>query len=101
MVHTVEKIILFYSVFFQVPIIWFIANCGGILGLCMGFSLITIFEIGSYIMQIFCTKVSQKSELLCSKCCKKERHQSKVICSGVLSTGRVQLDLLSRSVRRT
>ena len=67
----------------------------------MGFSLITIFEIGSYILQIFCSKVSQKSELLCSKCCKRERHPSKVICSGVLSTGRVQLDLLSWSVRQT
>ena len=44
------------------PIIWFIANCGGILGLCMGFSLITIFEIGQYIVQIFWVK------MVCPKC---------------------------------
>eukprot|EP00093_Oithona_nana_P005762 05762.XXX_302077_297100_1 [CDS] Oithona nana genome sequencing. len=46
----------------KVPIIWFIANCGGILGLCMGFSLITIFEIGQYIVQIFWVK------MVCPKC---------------------------------
>ena len=29
----------------KVPTIWFIANIGGILGLSMGCSLVTIFEI--------------------------------------------------------
>ena len=46
---------------FQVPIIWFIANCGGILGLCMGFSLITIFEIGQYMLQILLKKLKCSS----------------------------------------
>ena len=45
----------------QVPIIWFIANCGGILGLCMGFSLITIFEIGQYMLQILLKKLKCSS----------------------------------------
>ena len=25
----------------RIPVIWFVANCGGILGLCMGFSIVT------------------------------------------------------------
>ena len=29
----------------RIPIIWFVANCGGILGLCMGFSIVTVFEV--------------------------------------------------------
>ena len=29
----------------KVPLIWFVANIGGILGLTMGMSLVTIFEI--------------------------------------------------------
>ena len=28
----------------RIPVIWFVANCGGILGLCMGFSIVTVFE---------------------------------------------------------
>ena len=60
--HFINQNILFL---FQVPIIWFIANCGGILGLCMGFSLITIFEIGQYIVQIFWAKMWAK---LVQKC---------------------------------
>ena len=33
------------SSFHRIPIIWFVANCGGILGLCMGFSIVTVFEV--------------------------------------------------------
>ena len=29
----------------KIPVIWFVANVGGILGLCMGCSLVTIFEV--------------------------------------------------------
>jgi hypothetical protein len=29
----------------RIPMIWFVANCGGILGLCMGFSIVTVFEV--------------------------------------------------------
>ena len=50
-----------YLFLLQVPIIWFIANCGGILGLCMGFSLITIFEIGQYMLQILLKKLKCSS----------------------------------------
>ena len=40
----------------RVPIIWFVANCGGILGLCMGFSIVTVFEVLHYICRsIFLT----------------------------------------------
>ncbi len=37
----------------RVPIIWFIANVGGILGLTMGCSLVTVFEIIHHILIIF------------------------------------------------
>ena len=33
----------------RIPVIWFVANCGGILGLCMGFSIVTVFEVLHYI----------------------------------------------------
>ena len=29
----------------KIPIIGFVANTGGLLGLCMGFSLVSVFEI--------------------------------------------------------
>ena len=35
----------------RIPIIWFVANCGGILGLCMGFSIVTVFEVLHYVAQ--------------------------------------------------
>ncbi len=35
------------------PIIWFIANVGGILGLTMGCSLVTIFEILHHVLMLF------------------------------------------------
>lgn len=37
----------------RVPIIWFIANVGGILGLTMGCSLVTIFEIVHHVIMLF------------------------------------------------
>jgi hypothetical protein len=42
--------ISFYSNFFvrrdqKIPVIWFVANSGGILGLCMGFSMVTVRKI--------------------------------------------------------
>ncbi len=33
----------------RIPVIWFVANCGGILGLCMGFSIVTVFEVLHYL----------------------------------------------------
>ena len=36
----------------RIPIIWFVANCGGILGLCMGFSIVTMFEVLHYICRL-------------------------------------------------
>ena len=29
----------------KIPIIWFVANSGGILGLCMGFSMVTVGKL--------------------------------------------------------
>ncbi len=29
----------------KIPVIAFVANTGGLLGLCMGFSLVSVFEI--------------------------------------------------------
>ncbi len=37
----------------KIPIIWFVANVGGILGLCMGCSLVTLFEVLHHIILIF------------------------------------------------
>ena len=37
----------------KIPVIWFVANVGGILGLCMGCSLVTIFEVLHHVILIF------------------------------------------------
>ena len=37
----------------KVPLIWFVANIGGILGLTMGMSLVTIFEIMHHAIVLF------------------------------------------------
>ena len=37
----------------KVPLIWFVANIGGILGLTMGMSLVTIFEILHHVCIMF------------------------------------------------
>ena len=44
----------------KIPVIWFVANIGGILGLCMGCSLVTVFEVLHHIVLIF-LKTSVKS----------------------------------------
>ena len=36
----------------RIPVIWFVANCGGILGLCMGFSIVTVFEVLHYLAKM-------------------------------------------------
>eukprot|EP00094_Tigriopus_californicus_P006437 TCALIF_06199-PA protein Name:"Protein of unknown function" AED:0.31 eAED:0.34 QI:0/0/0/0.33/1/1/3/0/625 len=48
----------------RIPVIWFVANCGGILGLCMGFSIVTVFEVLHYLF----TSLFQiiKSKLPCA-----------------------------------
>ena len=47
----------------------------------MGFSIITIFEIGQYILQTIYQKMqaTMMSEILCSKCCQKESNNSKKV----------------------
>ena len=37
----------------KVPVIWFVANVGGILGLCMGCSLVTLFEVLHHVLLMF------------------------------------------------
>ena len=49
----------------RIPVIWFVANCGGILGLCMGFSIVTVFEVLHYLCRLLFTS--------CSSICKKIR----------------------------
>ncbi len=44
----------------KVPLIWFVANIGGILGLTMGMSLVTIFEIIHHVAIVF-FRTGQKS----------------------------------------
>ena len=41
----------------RIPVIWFVANCGGILGLCMGFSIVTVFEVLHYFCRVIFTSV--------------------------------------------
>ena len=38
----------------KIPIIGFVANTGGLLGLCMGFSLVSAFEIVYHCMMTVC-----------------------------------------------
>ena len=40
----------------KIPIIGFVANTGGLLGLCMGFSLVSAFEIVYHCMLTLCWK---------------------------------------------
>ena len=40
----------------KIPIIGFVANTGGLLGLCMGFSLVSAFEIVYHCMMTLCWK---------------------------------------------
>ena len=42
----------------RIPIIWFVANCGGILGLCMGFSIVTVFEVLHCITKSSCSSIA-------------------------------------------
>ncbi len=37
----------------KIPVIWFVANVGGILGLCMGCSLVTLFEVVHHLVLVF------------------------------------------------
>ena len=49
----------------RIPVIWFVANCGGILGLCMGFSIVTVFEVLHYICQLIfrtCSRLVSKGK---------------------------------------
>ena len=50
--------------FFRIPIIWFVANCGGILGLCMGFSIVTVFEVLHFVLQTICPSVFGRAKRL-------------------------------------
>lgn len=47
----------------RIPVIWFVANCGGILGLCMGFSIVTVFEVLHYI----CRSIFHSCNFPCRK----------------------------------
>ena len=55
----------------RVPIIWFVANCGGILGLCMGFSIVTVFEVFHCIFKFFLSKLffCKSCDSATSLCC--------------------------------
>ena len=50
----------------RIPLIWFVANCGGILGLCMGFSIVTVFEVLPYLWQLLshtCKLIYRKNNI--------------------------------------
>jgi len=49
----------------KIPIISFVANTGGLLGLCMGFSLVSLFEIIYYVLSSI-VKPKQKPPMQCS-----------------------------------
>ena len=51
----------------RIPVIWFVANCGGILGLCMGFSIVTVFEVLHYFCRLIftsCSSLFKKKEVI-------------------------------------
>ena len=43
----------------RIPVIWFVANCGGILGLCMGFSIVTVFEVIHCLMKALMESINR------------------------------------------
>ena len=57
----------------RVPLIWFVANCGGILGLCMGFSIVTVFEVFHCLFKFLIAKLLSCS--CCDKLCPKLGHR--------------------------
>ena len=70
----------------RIPNIWFIANCGGILGLCMGFSLVSAFELLHFIVQFsffscqsFTEKYYKNDNLRCKRSEKSNETISKTI----------------------
>jgi len=52
----------------RIPVIWFVANCGGILGLCMGFSIVTVFEVLHYLFSTSLGLLRRANPL--AACCK-------------------------------
>ena len=59
----------------RIPVIWFVANCGGILGLCMGFSIVTVFEVIHYLIRFlfylckFPFRQNKNTQNDCSRSC--------------------------------
>ena len=47
----------------KIPIIAFVANTGGLLGLCMGFSLVSVFEILYHMLGAFRQWTLKKIEM--------------------------------------
>ena len=66
----------------QIPVIWFVANCGGILGLCMGFSIVSVFEILHFCWRLilhFCPLRFQKKSNNQKKQAKKRNRKNKLL----------------------
>ena len=65
----------------------FVANIGGIMGLCMGCSLVTIFEVGHHVLLIF-LKTGKKSVSRIQKTIKLTNERTGDIIMRTASKGR-------------
>jgi len=78
----------------KIPLIWFVANSGGILGLCMGFSMVTVFEvlhyIGSCVVKIIKMKIMEEKEETRRK---KDKEHSFINLGGKEETEKTSLTL--------
>ena len=74
----------------KIPVIWFVANVGGILGLCMGCSLVTVFEVLHHIVLIF-LKTSVKSVSRIHRTIRCVPESTNQVSSGVTLAAMMQL----------
>ena len=74
----------------KIPVIWFVANIGGILGLCMGCSLVTVFEVLHHIVLIF-LKTSVKSVSRIHRTIRCVPESTNQVSSGVTLAAMMQL----------
>ena len=74
----------------KIPVIWFVANVGGILGLCMGCSLVTVFEVLHHIVLIF-LRTSVKSVTKIHRTIRANPEASSDVRSGVTMAALLQM----------
>ncbi|XP_023348545.1 uncharacterized protein LOC111717271 [Eurytemora carolleeae] len=73
----------------KIPVIWFVANSGGILGLCMGFSMVTVFELVHYMLVCLwngiTNEIKREEKFCCSLVGKPQENTEEKSCNLELS----------------